>query len=186
MVVAGTFVLFGPVAPARASCAPPLRVPDAVAQSDVVVVGTVTATRSRGRIATVSVDELWKGKPTRGFEVYGGPAKDNMATSVDRTYVVGARYLVFAYEPAAHGNPSTFGGTYEDNNCSATQPWKGSLTAYRPADATVIDHGAAPIPPESATRRGAKLRPWLVAGGAVALLASGAVVRSRRTREHKL
>ena len=131
--------------PAAASCAPPLTVTDAITQSDLVVVGTVTSARSRNRIATVAVDEVWKGNAGSTVEVVGGPQSDNAGSSVDRTYEVGVRYLIVAYEPGAHGYPSVFGGRYEDNNCSVTQPWTDTLAVFRPATAKVI------APPSTST-----------------------------------
>ena len=132
------FFLQGPAEQASASCAPPVAISSAVAQSDVVVVGTVVATRSRGRIATLAVDEVWTGQVDNTFEVYGGPPDDNTATSVDRTYDVGTRDLLFAYEPRAHGSSPIFGGRYEDNDCSNTQPWNETLAAFRPGSATIV------------------------------------------------
>ncbi len=136
MFVAATALLAaGSTRPAAASCAAPISITDALAHADIVVVGTVTATRSHDRIATVTVEETWKGAVGTTFEVFGGPDRDNEATSVDRTYQVGQRYLLFASEPAAHGNAAIFGGRYEDNSCSTTQIWDPALAQYRPATA---------------------------------------------------
>lgn len=120
---------------AQASCIPPVGVAAAMTQADVVVVGTVTSARSGDRIVTVRVEERWKGDIARTIEVFGGPVTG--ATSVDRTYEVGARYLLFVREAHAHGEAATFGGRYEDNACSTTQRWTETLAQYRPADATV-------------------------------------------------
>lgn len=136
--------------PAGASCLSPLSVADAIAQSDIVVVGTVTSARSRDRVATVRVEERWKGAVANTFEVFGGPATDDTVTSVDRTYEVGLRYLLFAREPAAHDNPAVFGGRYEDNACSTTQPWSGVLTPYRPANAKVVGEKSGGVPKSEA------------------------------------
>ncbi len=175
--LAGVFVLASPISAARASCAPPLVIADAVAQSDVVVVGTVTATRSRDRIASVRVEESWKGNAKGDFEVQGGPANDNEATSVDRTYAVGTRYLLFAYEPASHGSPSTFGGKYEDNNCSATQTWNSSLSAFRPPG--VSAHRAS-VP----TPRGDNdsTKSWLLGAALAAAAIAGTALAISRVR----
>ena len=171
---------------AAASCAAPLAVDGAIKRADVVVVGTVTATRSRGRIATVHIDDLWKGHLGGKFEVFGGPASDNTMTTVDRTYEVGKRYLLFAYEPAAHGYPSTFGGRYEDNSCSDTQPWTSALRKYRPAGARTIHHETRSTQPSPSLQRAGKAahdgRPWIVVV-ALALAFAGiisVVVRHRR------
>ncbi|GAC1600995.1 MAG: hypothetical protein NVS3B21_28390 [Acidimicrobiales bacterium] len=140
VAASAVFVTSG-VVPASASCVAPVPIPDAVTQADVVVVGTVTATRSENRVATIRVEERWKGTVGNTFEVVGGAGTERMATSVDRTYEVGRRYLVFAQEPAAHGAPGTFGGRYEDNNCSSTQPWNENLAQFRPETAAIIGAG---------------------------------------------
>lgn len=134
----------------------PLSVPDALAQADLVVVGTVTATRSRDRVATVAADEVWKGPVHQTFEVYGGPAQDNTATGVDRTFQTGSRYLIFAIEPAAHGYQSSFGGRYEASACSTTRLWENTLAAYRPPTTTVLTPHPDPVPPGEAPNRAVK------------------------------
>ena len=186
VLVSNLFLLAGPVEPAGASCAPPRGVADAIGRSDVVVVGTVTATRSRDRIATIRVEERWNGDVGGAFEVYGGPAQDDAATSVDRTYTVGTRYLLFASEPAAHASPGTFGGRYEDNDCSPTQPWNESLSALRPATATIITTPAAPLastPPQATSASDHTTRRWLLATVlAVATIAAAAMTLSRVRR----
>ena len=146
VLVGALFAFMGLAQTAAASCAPRLTVSDAIAQSDLVVVGTVTSARSRNRIATVAVDEAWKGDVGSTVEVFGGPSADNSATSVDRTYDVGVRYFIVAYDPKAHGYPSVFGGHYEDASCSVTQPWTEALAAFRPTTAKVLP----PPPPTSA------------------------------------
>lgn len=118
-----------------ASCAPPVALGHAVATADVVVVGTVTAARSNDRIATVTVEDIWKGDPPSVFDVAGGPDAANAATTVDRTYEIDTRYLFFIFEPAQHGNPGTFGARYEDNICSDTRPYTADLDYLRPASA---------------------------------------------------
>ncbi|MGI8791870.1 MAG: hypothetical protein ACR2H3_01610 [Acidimicrobiales bacterium] len=189
VLVCGLFLLAGPVQPAGASCAAPLDVPDAIVQSDVVIVGTVTATRSRDRIATVNVEEVWKGDVGNAFQVAGGPAKDNAATSVDRTYAVGTRYLIFAIEPGAHSSRGTFGARYEDGNCSTTQTWSESLSAFRPASASVVTE---PPPTSVLTRPGAtspgesRTAWWLLAAVfATATVAGAALVRARFQRRRQ-
>src|SRR3954466_11920007 len=97
-----------------ASCAPPIALTGAVASAGVVVVGIVTAARSNDRIATVTLEDIWKGDPASVIEVAGGPDAANAATSVDRTYEIGTRYLFFIFEPALHGASGTFGARYED------------------------------------------------------------------------
>ncbi|MGH9185353.1 MAG: hypothetical protein ACRD0U_06015, partial [Acidimicrobiales bacterium] len=71
---------------AVASCMPQPSLETAIEQTPIVIVGTVSSTRSRDRIATVNVDEVWKGTIEPTFELWAGPEQDNEATSVDRTY----------------------------------------------------------------------------------------------------
>lgn len=95
--------------------------------ADVVLVGTVTTVVNQARWATVRVEEVWKG-PDQPLDVIvqGGPG-GNAATSVDRTYVVGTRYL-FAL--------SVSDGNLVDNACTATTPADAiDLAGLRPADA---------------------------------------------------
>jgi hypothetical protein len=164
--------------PAGASCAPPLGVADAIARADVVVVGTVTATRSRDRIATIRIEESWRGAVGGSVEVAGGPATENMATSVDRTYRPGVRYLVIAREPSAHGEQGTFGSRYEDNGCSATRPWTDDLARFRPATATASPTSAPRSTPHpvDVSRRGGPRLGGVVAAAALAAAAAGVVV----------
>jgi hypothetical protein len=150
LALAGVTVpLLGGSEPAGASCAPPVGIAAGIAQADVVVVGTVASARSGNRVATVRVEEVWKGDVGESFEVFGGPAAENALTSVDRKYEVGRRYLLFAREPAAHGNPAIFGGRYEDNDCSTTQPWTDTLIQYRPATARMVGKKVSTAPPAS-------------------------------------
>jgi len=187
MVVVAAFVtVTGFAQPAAASCAPPLTVSDAIAQADLVVVGTVTSARSRNRIATVAVDEVWKGDVGSRVEVFGGPSADNSGTSVDRTYEVGVRYLIVAYNPEAHGYPSVFGGRYEDNSCSVTQPWTDGLTTFRPAAAKVF----APPPPTATgvapaePKQSDSATSWWIAVCAAAVLIALTALWWLRRRRH--
>ena len=165
-------VLVAVATPAGASCAPPLPIAEAVTQADVVVVGTVVQTRSNDRVATVAVDEVWRGNVGSTLEVFGGPDREDMATSVDRTYRVGGRYLIVAMEPSAHGGPGTFGGRIEDTACSATQLWQDALAALRPSDARVAatTTTVSPTPSTGATSAtGGSSTGWWIA----VVLASG-------------
>lgn len=176
--------------PASASCAPPVGIADGIARADVVVVGTVVSARSDNRVATVRVEEVWKGDVGETLEVFGGPAAENALTSVDRNYEVGRRYLLFAGEPAAHGYPAISGGRYEDNNCSTTQLWADSLSQYRPATASVVGKGVNDAPRVSTSPAPAAARAsddpmvawWLVVAGVGCglLLAIGLMKRRHR------
>jgi hypothetical protein len=130
-----TVVIFVAAAPVSASCAAPLSLDEALASADLVVVGTVVAARSNDRIATVAIEDIWKGDAEASIGVAGGPDSLNGATSVDRTYQVGTRYLFFIFEPAVHNSPGTFGARYEDNGCTDTRPYTAALDSLRPASA---------------------------------------------------
>ena len=152
--------------------------------ADIVVVGTVTARVAATRFATIAVEEQWKGVVDHQVDVYGGPSQDNTATDVDRTYQVGIRYLVFAFEPATHGSSGTFGGRYEDTSCSATQPWTESLTQFRPTTATITPppttSSSAPLAPSSAGAD--NTTPWFIAIAAAAAAIGLTVAVGRRRR----
>src|SRR5699024_10709686 len=122
-------------------CAGPPTVEGELARADLAFVGTVTELTNAGRWATFTVDDLWKGDlDSPAVDVHAGPADPGggviSASSVDRTYELGVRYLVFAYDPTSHGYLPTWGTSgFEDNNCSGTQPYSSSLDTFRPADA---------------------------------------------------
>ncbi|MCI0584391.1 MAG: hypothetical protein L0227_16140 [Chloroflexi bacterium] len=116
------------LAPARAaaSCIPPVPGETPWAAADVVLLGTVTATANNNRWATVHVEEVWAG-PDQPVEVVvrGGPEGD-VATSVDRTYMVGSRYVF---------GVSVVDGELQDSACSGTTLAADiDLDAMRPAD----------------------------------------------------
>jgi hypothetical protein len=154
----------GGLAPAiLASCAGlPAPISEAIASAPVVFVGVVTGTSDDGRTATVHVDELWRG-PVLPHEVtlHGSPEVSAAATSVDRHYENGKRYLFM---------PNNGGGSdFIDNSCSMTREFSSDLGAYRPATARhypPAPHGPPFIP---------------LAAGAVLLItaAVGAVVLRR-------
>lgn len=105
LIAAVSAVLWGgsPV-PASASCAT-----DKPPPSPSAFVGVVTATASRGRVATVRI-----GSGTT-VEVVGTPGRrrdESAATSVDRAYEVAGRYV---FHPVNDSSP------FEDNACTATR-----------------------------------------------------------------
>lgn len=111
-------------AAAAAACLPPADLGVAIASGEVVLVGVVDAVENNGRWATVRVEERWHGAEAVGgtVRVRGGP-EPGTATSSDRTFAAGVRYLFVA----GAGN-----GFLVDNLCTVTQPWSPDLAQYRP------------------------------------------------------
>jgi len=149
-------------APAYADCALDERpIPQQIAESPVVFVGTVTAV-DRSNIATIQVEERWKGTTV--------PAQvrvDGEMHSENRMWVAGTRYLVF---PIVTGGDPPF----SDNGCSATREWTDDLVAFRPAAAT-------PEPAPSAPGDGrADWLPWVIGGAVLAVLIGTVLVPRRR------
>ena len=121
---------------AVASCAAPVPLDQAIAEASNVFVGTVAELRFDDRFAVFDVEDVWKGDLPDRVEVNGGPsivdlesAGDgvSVATSVDRTYRLGERYLV-----VSHGLDQD---VLADNACSATREYADDLVDFRPADA---------------------------------------------------
>jgi hypothetical protein len=196
-VVVSLGVIVGAAHPALASCAPPTTVEEEIDRADLVVVGVVSQVANRDRWATVAVEEVWKGTGSEGrVNVRAGPADPPGGTtqamsSVDRTYVLGIRYLVFASDPKAHGWVASWGsdGRFEDNNCSATQPYVAAkLDRFRPPNARrmpgeVAREAPSTSRPAPSTSRPARddreWSPMLWVAGA-AIVAFGVVVMVRR------
>lgn len=152
-----------PTGIALASCAMDERsLEQQVAESQVVFVGTVVGLEDQQRTALFDVQEVWKGPDIPGqVAVRGGPGEPNMATSVDRSWRPGQRYLVMPYVE---------GGRLADNSCSPTRPWEDELAqarpdeVRRPTSAGADDGGAAT----------ASSTPWIV-GAVVAVALVGGV-----------
>lgn len=155
-----------------ASCIAPPPLPQAIEQAEVVFVGTVVDLTNNDRTAAFKVDAIWKGEVDAVVTVVGGAVGPNVASSVDRTYVLGTRYLVF---------PHPANGQLTDSSCSLTQPYTDDLAAFRPDDARVPSRPSGPsssaqpgsdpaVPPGLDTGAGAP--PW----GTVALAAGAAVL----------
>jgi len=121
-----SFAIQQPAATA-ASCAvqPPLA--QVVAGADVLFVGTVTSTTNRNRWAEVAVEEVWRGPDLPATVVVRGGPDGDVATSVDRSYRVGARYLFLPY-----ADPES--GGLADNSCTGTTEWVDELAGLRPAE----------------------------------------------------
>lgn len=169
----------GTVSSAQASCAssPGSGVTTLASQIDaapMAFVGTVVATSNGDRIARVRVESIWNGPviPT-WVTVSGTPEQGSAATSVDRTFKVGQRYLFV---------PFTASSPFQDNACSATQPYSSELDALRPATAQAPGPGSDGLNPSSGSSLSLWIWPGLAGLGvllvAVAILAG--VVRRRR------
>lgn len=123
-------------APGGASCAAPQPMAEALADAKATFVGTVTEVDHGGLVATFDVEEVWRGSVEQPAVVTGGASLAELeaaraqgqaiATSVDRTYQPGERYLVVAHGWA--------GGALLDNACSRTEIWTEELVAFRPAE----------------------------------------------------
>lgn len=124
---------------AVASCAAPPPIDNAMQTADVVFVGAVRATSNGDRWAEVTVQEIWRGPDLPATVVVQGGPEGNMATSVDRSFRVGATYLFFPSVDAASG-------VLSDTSCSPTTEWTPDLARLRPADARQ-SLGAAPATP---------------------------------------
>ena len=128
LLVVGILAIAPLLAPpgAVASCLAPPAGGVPWASADTVFVGTVIGLANNDRWATVRVEEVWQG-PDQPAEVVvrGGPAGD-AATSVDRTFSLGTRYI-FAV--------TVDGGTLLDSSCSGTtEAGAIDLDAVRPVE----------------------------------------------------
>lgn len=175
VVAISGFVFTGSTA--EASCFRPPDVEADLVSSDLVFVGLVTELANENRWAVFRLEEVWKGDPGGDrVEVRAGPGGGpgaRAATSNDRTYVAGERYLVFASDLSR--GPGAWvdfgeGARWVDSACSATRPYESSLGRFRPG----------PVSPES----GSSVATAVIVG-AVVILAAGAmvaVVLRRRSR----
>jgi hypothetical protein len=119
-----------------ASCVSIPALQDAVKSADMVFVGTVIQTSNRGTWATVRVEEVWRGPDQPASVLIKGGPGGNAASSIDRTFEVGTKYLFFPYQDEAGG--------LADNSCTSTTPWGGELADLRPADARLFPVGPTP------------------------------------------
>lgn len=154
--LAGTFGMLAAPATTLGSCAQPLPIAEALKSAEIVFVGTVVQVSEGNRWANVQVEEVWKG-PDRPQNVLvrGGPA-GNAATSVDRSFEVGVKYIFFPYVAVDAGEGPAgsvtdggvpAGGVPEnaltDNSCTNTTAFTDEHKALRPDDARK-PIGAAP------------------------------------------
>ncbi len=161
---------------ADASCAAGGSAQEAILSAPTVFIGTVTSLSNGDRVATVRVDDVWRGRaiPT-AVEVVGTPDLTAAATSVDRIYSAGTQYL---FVPDG-GGPASF----TDNSCTATQPYSASLRGLRPADAP----GAPTRSAQAPTQSGSTFPLVLVVMGAVlALVVTVGAVAARLSVQRRI
>jgi hypothetical protein len=110
---------------ARAACASPPSVDEAVASNEVVFVGTVVDLSIEG-IATVAVESVWKG-PRLAVEVQ---VQTGTAAGIpvleQRGLDEGVRYLFF---------PKNASPPFVDDRCTSTQVFTDELERFKPAGA---------------------------------------------------
>jgi hypothetical protein len=112
-----------------ADCMMPPPLEQAIQEGESVFVGTVTVLRQDGRLATVQVEEVWRGPDLPEMvEVRGGP-EAGMATSIDRHYAGGMRYL-FVVSIVAEAGVRYL----SDNSCTSTSEWRDAMAPLRPVD----------------------------------------------------
>lgn len=160
---------------ARASCAfPPGAAGTATLAAQLEAaptefVGMVVSTSNGDRVARVRVESVWKGPaiPTL-VTVSGAPDQGSAATSVDRSFAAGRRYLFV---------PSTSASPFQDSSCSATQLYTDGMSLLKPANAQPPLAGSDGLDPASGAW------PWWALAIGVALVgiaAAGAVLWRRR------
>ena len=153
------------------SCIQPPPVAEAVATAEVAFVGTVTAVANDGKLAEITVEEVWVGSdlPATIQLGSGRPANDPEAVW-DRTYTAGTRYLFF---------PLIEEGQLVDGPCGFTQEWQAELEKVRPADFRTPTSGE-PEPLDPVSAAGDLVVP--IAGVAILaiVIIGGAMVVGRR------
>ncbi|MBW3576686.1 MAG: hypothetical protein KY462_02905 [Actinobacteria bacterium] len=156
-----------PAAAAAVSCVRDDRpLTERLAEFEIVFVGTVTDVADERRAAWFRVEEIWRGPDLDRPVVRGGPGDPGTATSVDRTWEIGQRYLVA---------PRRAEGGLVDDRCSPTQAWRDELARARPEDARVV--GQADTDDRIAT---AVRRPWTAVVAVALVLAFGGYALWRR------
>lgn len=127
LAAAAALAFLLPPSAVLADCMMPPPVQEAAQTAEIVFVGTVAETSNRNAWASVVVEEVWRGPDQpAAVVVKGGPA-GNMATSVDRAFEAGMKYLFFPYPDEAGG--------LTDNSCTNTVEWSADLAQLRPAGA---------------------------------------------------
>lgn len=125
-------------APVLADCQPAPGLEQAIGESDLVFVGTVTAVEHGGRSATVDIREVWRGGELPATVTVVGGVDPAQPMEDDRAFETGVTYLFL---------PALVDGRMVDSICSATTPWTDTLMAFRTVDA----HTPAPAEARAAT-----------------------------------
>jgi hypothetical protein len=124
---------------AQASCLAPPPLEQGIADAQVVFVGTVVDYGGDQRQAIVEVDSVWKGEGVATLVGVDGGFAPNAATSVDRFYQAGERYIFF---------PTTEEFPFLDNSCTLTQQMTDEIEALTPATAKgPVDGETIAFPP---------------------------------------
>jgi len=162
--------LFATPVVTSASCIQPPPIEQVLKTAEIVFVGTVTATSNRDSWANVTVEEIWKGPDQAASIVIKGGPGGNAATSVDRAFKPGVKYLFF---------PSLNDGALQDNSCSSTTEWSADLLKLRPADTRVLNGAKAGTAVSDLSGVLAPLAVAILVAGI--LLAVGLLARSRQS-----
>lgn len=160
--------ILGGTADAHASCMAPPSLRDQMASAPSVFVGTVVFTSDNDRVARVKVESIWRGPDLPAYvDVHGSPVSGpGAASSIDRKYSAGTRYLFVLFNASQ---------PLQDNNCSGTQVYTSDLAAYAPADARSPAPSTAVDQIQNATHQY-----WLAALGLLSLVAAAVVIGLRR------
>jgi len=170
-------LVFIGVAPSgvSASCAGPLSLPEQIQSAALVFVGTAQDTSDGDRVAWVRVESIWKGPEIAQYvSVHGSPVSGPSASSVDRRYQSGTRYLFVLYSADQ---------PLQDNSCSGTQPYTSELAALEPAGAKppiMVGYPTDPVPNRYQTE--------LVVGGLaliVLVIATAGFIATRALRSRQ-
>ena len=162
-------------AAALASCAVTPQLATALSGAPAVFVGTVTSVDHAGRVADVHVDDVWKGRVAAVVQVVGTPDLNAGATSVDRYYTVGQKYLFIPF--------AGVGDRFQDNNCTLTQPYSAGLAGFRPSNAVgppqagPSDAAALPAAPQTSS-----WAPFAISGGLTVLVVAMLLAIAQRRR----
>ena len=162
-------LLAASAAPVLADCMMPPPVEQAVQRAEIAFVGTVMSVANGGRWATVAVEEVWVGPDLPPLITVRGGPEGNSATSIDRSFTAGTRYLFM---------PFSAEGTLQDNSCSSTTEFVAEHAKLRPANARLpLVSETVPLTPLDPTTL---LLPVALIVGAGSLVFGAALVLRRR------